>query len=230
MRVLIASRHPEATEWTRGLEAAGYAVDLVSDPTELTEHLWTGAHDALVVDHDLANVREHRAMHGAAVIVVTEEVPRDQRRRFLQEGAMDVMTPPFPAQELQLRISIHLLGRTDRARRRSVELGGVRFDRVTRRIEVDGSELRLSPTALCIFDHLVAYRDRLSSEGELLERCWNAQRDPFTNPLRSHIYRLRKTFAGRLRIRYVPQRGYQLEMVSDDGERAERSNGTVARG
>lgn len=213
MRVLVASTHSEAPAWVQGIASAGYAVDLVTGRAGLDEHLRVEAQDVVVIGQDLLDEPVQQAVREVGMIVVTDDGADDQRWRLLRDGAKDALTPPFGVRELQLRVSLFLTHRTADPGQRVVELGRVRFDRVGRVITVDGRDEQLAPQTLCVFDHLVAYRHRLISEAELLAHCWNADRDLFSDPLTTQLYRLRQVFDGFLRIRHVNQYGFHLEVV-----------------
>lgn len=219
MRVLLGSRHSSADEWARSLARAGFAVDRAADQLEIDTLRGDEPFDALVVDYDFVDADLRAAdPHDAGLIILTDVGDLDQRIDALRSRCDDVVASDIGARELVLRVALVLLriGHSESARR--VELGEVMYDRVTRRIWRSGEPIHLSPTALCIFDHLVAHRNRLVPEAELLDHCWNIDRDLFSNPLASQLHRLRRTFEGSLRFSLLPDRGYRIEAISDEAK------------
>jgi len=229
VRVLVAAHRWDSERWVKLLRRSGLAADEAGSVAAVAMILEEAPYDAVVIDNSLArgsglDVRSVRPE--TAVLVVTEPSAVEQRTQALRDGAEDALTPPFPAEELVLRVCQALVRRTEPDGDPQVRLGRVVFDRVTREVAVGDERVRLTPAELCIFDHLVAFRYRPVSEAELLDHCWGRDLDLFTDPLRSHLYRLRKRFAGDLIISHVNGAGFRL-LVDDDGCTEDRSATSV---
>lgn len=149
----------------------------------------------------------------------------DQRVRGLASGADDYVVKPIRLDELVQRVA------NLTARARSVEWGlvdlgaGVVVNRHRRRVTLDGEAVHLTPHQHSVLDYLVVHRDRLVPADELLEHCWDGHRKLFANPLHSQVNRLRRIFAGRLRIACVQGAGYVLSV---DPRAPERPPGPTA--
>ena len=65
-----------------------------------------------------------------------------------------------------------------------------------------------------LLEYLMSNQDVVLSRGMIMEHVWNADSDPFSNTIESHILNLRKKInAGRPNdlIRNIPGRGYMIE-------------------
>ena len=229
----MAADPPTLRERCRALRRAGFAVDGARTPRAAADALAEGVHDALVVEALGPPAGRHRpvdaghwsddaglALMGAAgpevaVVVVTGPDRAGARAGVLAVGADDVMTPPFTVAELVLRVAKALVRRTELDGAAVVEVGPVQVDRARRRVTRDGVVVALTSTETCVLDHLVAHRYRLVSEAELLDHCWDARRDPFSNPLPSQLNRLRRHLAEAVTIRFVDRGGDIVEPTTD---------------
>lgn len=214
MRALAVAAEPGGLRaWVAALRKAGLATDGVRTRAAAVAALVDVAYDAVVIDRDLSDgdgltLLSH-APPDAALVVVTG--PQD-RSAIIAGGVDDALTPPFRSDELVLRVSKALVRRTEPTGRAVVSLGAVVVDRAARTVTRDGRRLRLTPTGLCVLDHLVAHRHRLVPAGELLDHCWDARRDLFSDPLPSQLNRLRAELSGAVAIRWVDRGGYLLDV------------------
>ncbi len=228
MRILVVQRTPAVLrEWTRRLRAYGLAVDGARTGTGAMVMVDEHAYDAVVLAQDLADGDGFDLVPSlggeVAVVGVTDEDAGHRRSALIAQGADDCITPPFDVDELCLRVCRALVRRTEGAPGGVVVLGRVVVERVTRRVTLDGRELDLTPTEMCVLDHLVAHRHRLVTTEELFAHCWDAGAGIFSNPVPSQIRRLRQKLAAGLLITWSGQRGYLLEAPATEAPAPEEA-------
>jgi len=168
--------------------------------------------DRLVPDGDSLQLVEEFSSYRSrpAVLVLSGLGSGDSRVDGLESGADDYIAKPVALDELVVRVRKLLVRRTTGETR--VRLGRVTVDLSRRRATLDGEEVHLTPTQYAVFEQLVLNRDRVIEQGALLEHCWDAHRDPFSNPLHSQITRLRSAFRGVLAIDSIRGSGYVLRV------------------
>jgi DNA-binding response OmpR family regulator len=87
----------------------------------------------------------------------------------------------------------------------------VTVDRARRRVTIDGQLAHLTPIQYSLLEYLAIHRDRVVSSDELLEHCWDSNRDLLSNPLHPQLSRLRTVFGDALAFVSVRGQGYLLQ-------------------
>jgi DNA-binding response OmpR family regulator len=197
----------------RGLDRDGFDTTAVdSAATALNTH----GHDIALVDLGLPDgdgielCRHLRAVRPTTpIIVVTGRRDELDVVDALDSGVDDYVTKPFSLAVLSARIRRHL----DRCST-TIAVGGLRIDRLARRVTVADEPLELAPRE---FDLLVALAVRASevvSHDELIETVWDAHWSKSTHTLAVHVSALRSKLQdvpGAPTISAVAGRGYRLE-------------------
>ena len=134
-----------------------------------------------------------RDLSETPVLMLTAEGEQVQKVRGLEGGADDYVTKPFGREELVARIQA-LLRRSSRApdgKEETFEDGRVTLDGAGRRVEVDGTEVTLTPTEFRLLASLMRNRNQVVSQLQLLEEVWgNADADP--HQVRLYVSYLRR--------------------------------------
>lgn len=221
MRVLVLEDDPRLRESVAGrLRCDGYAVDQVGTLRAARSAVADAPYDCLVLDRlvpdgDALDLVADlgRSADPPMVLVVSALGDGDDRIQTLLAGADDYLAKPARIEELRIRVGKLLLRRTVE-RKAPIRIGRVLVDRARRDVSIDGVDVHLTPLQYAVLDYLVTHRDRMSSTEELLDHCWDRNRDVAANPLHSQICRLRKIFRGALRFDMVRGAGYVLRDVS----------------
>ncbi|MFN8155979.1 MAG: response regulator transcription factor [Candidatus Nanopelagicales bacterium] len=198
-RVLVAEDDPGISEpLVRALGREGYDVTHVTDgPSALTAAL-SGRADLLVLDLGLPGMdglevcRTLRG-HGSTlpVLVLTARTDEPDLVVGLDAGADDYVGKPFRVSELMARVRAQLR-RASGPEHELLHAGGITVDTSSRRVDVDGSEVALTPKE---YDLLVALMRRAGvviPRDELMRDVWQTEWFGATKTLDMHISTLRR--------------------------------------
>lgn len=190
------------------LEAADFSVTVVESGEEALGHLGGGAAtvDAVVLDVMLPGIdgfrvlREIRARWDLPVIMVTARQEDVDTVRGLGLGADDYVAKPFSPAQLVARVKAHLArherltGDTSRpgTSRGTIEVGGVRVERRTRRAWVDGSEVQLTAKEFSLLAVLLEQPDWVFTREELYDRVWGEESFGDQSTVTVHVRKLRE--------------------------------------
>jgi len=197
------------------LTGEGYRVDTAYDGQQGMHRGLTGNYDALVVDRglpvmdgaDLVALLRSRGITTPALILTARGSVED-RVEGLDAGAQDYLVKPFEVPELLARVRA-LLRRTDSAGA-VVQAGGLRLDRVTRRVAGatrDGLEVELSEREASLLGTLMAAPKRVFSRARLLESVFDGAESAGAVDLYVHYLRRK---LGKQVIRTVHGTGYRF--------------------
>jgi DNA-binding response OmpR family regulator len=192
----------------------GYRVDAAFDGQQGMHRGLTGDYDALIVDRglpvmdgsDLVALLRSRGITTPALILTARGAVED-RVSGLDAGAQDYLVKPFEVPELLARVRA-LLRRIDNAGS-VVAAGGLRMDRVTRRVAgatPEGDEVELSEREASLLGTLMAAPKRVFSRGQLLESVFEGAE---AGAVDLYVHYLRRKL-GKHVIRTVHGAGYRF--------------------
>ncbi len=160
--------------------------------------------------------RQLRAASAVPIIVVTARGDEIDRVSLLELGADDYVVKPFGFRELVARIGAVLrrstvvgATSTDSDASVPVDLGWLQIDARSRRVEVNGSEISLTPKEYDLIAYLASDAGAILHREEIIRRVWDENWWGSTKTLDVHIASLRKKI-GADRIRTVRGVGFGL--------------------
>jgi two-component system response regulator QseB len=192
----------------------GYRVDTAYDGQQGLHRGLTGDYDALIVDRGLP------VMDGAELIAVlrskgvatpalilTARGAVDDRVEGLDAGAQDYLVKPFEVPELLARLRA-LLRRTENSAT-VIAAGGLRLDRVTRRVAgaADEGVVELSEREASLLATLMAAPKRVFTRAQLLDSVFDGAESGGAVDLYVHYLRRK---LGKQAIRTVHGAGYRF--------------------
>jgi DNA-binding response OmpR family regulator len=203
---------------TRGLEADGHRVRVVTDGALAAEAFRQDLPDLTILDlslpvRDGEQVLEQiRLVDGdLPVLVLTARQEVETRVRCLDRGADDFMTKPFSLHELRARCRALL--RRKREARLLLRIGDLELDRMEHSARRAGEPVSLTNKEFALLEHLVLNRGQCVSRIELLDSVWNMEPTQTTNIVDVYVNYLRRKLKdpppGRL-IRTVRGQGYMV--------------------
>jgi DNA-binding response OmpR family regulator len=226
-RILVVEDEPRYVRLiTFNLEAQGYRVTCATTGEEALSALAVEVPDLVVLDimlpgQDGFEVCSHiREVSTVPIIMLTARGTEQDKVKGLRLGADDYVVKPFSSQELLARVEAVLRrARMAEAPRGVVSFisAGLRVDFLTRRVMVNGREVRLSPTEYRLLHYLVVNAGRTVTQDELLEKVWGAGYRDEHEVLRVAVWRMRQKLEDdpqhpRL-VTTVPGVGYLIEVV-----------------
>ena len=243
MRILVVEDAEKlARALKSGLEAEGYAVDVLYDGAAARRRFAArrGAPDAggsgdqlpydlLVLDVMLPGVdgftlcRELRDQGlTVPVLMLTARDATADKVTGLDAGADDYLVKPFAFEELLARIRT-LLRRPRHVLPPQLRLGALTLDPATRAASLAGEPLALSPKELSLLELFLRHPGEVLSRERIIERAWDEEFDSFSNIV--------DVYAGRLRRKLGrPGAGVVLETVRGAGYALRETAGDVRSG
>ncbi len=232
--VLVVDDDPNVIELARlYLERDGYRVLTALDGIEGLGTAREERPDLVVLDVMLPRLngldvcRALREESQVAIIMLTARVEENDRLSGLELGADDYVTKPFSPRELAARVRA-VLRRTasdeSDAGPASLSAGAVALDLRSRRAEVAGTELRLTPTEFRLLALLMRQPGRTFTRDEIIDRVLDDDFDGFDRTVDAHVSSLRRKlaatdpYAARL-IQTVYGIGYRLNHTTEAAAR-----------
>jgi DNA-binding response OmpR family regulator len=193
----------------------GYRIDAAYDGQQGMHRGLTGDYDAMIVDRglpvmdgsDLVALLRSRGITTPALILTARGSVED-RVEGLDAGAQDYLVKPFEIPELLARVRA-LVRRTDSAAT-VVQAGGLRLDRVTRRVAgatPAGIDVELSEREASLLGVLMAAPKRVFSRAQLLESVFDGAES--TGAVDLYVHYLRRKL-GKQVVRTVHRTGYRV--------------------
>ncbi len=220
--LIIEDDRAAAGSLKRGLEEAGYAVELVHDGESGLQRAQDGDHDLWVIDIMLPGrdglsvlkaLRDQGRRTPALILSALGKV--DDRVEGLRAGGDDYVVKPYAFDELVARIEA-LLRRVRTfggGPETMLEFADLKMDLLSRSVARGGKDLDLQPREFRLLEYLMRHSGQVVTRTMLLENVWEYFFDPQTNVVDVHISRLRqkidKSFATPL-LHTVRGRGYIL--------------------
>jgi DNA-binding response OmpR family regulator len=134
--------------------------------------------------------RQLRAFSDAYVIMLTARDEEVDRIVGLSIGADDYMVKPFSPRELVARVRALL--RRPRAPRSSAPASGMEVETATRRVRVDGREIRLTNIEFALLQALARDPGVVLARAQLLETVWGSDFIGDDHVLDVHVANLRR--------------------------------------
>ncbi len=129
---------------------------------------------------------------------------------FLNNGGDDVLSYPFPVQELIARIQ-SLLRRPNSYIDTKMYIGDVLLDTNNKSVSVENSDVPLRKKEYQLLEYLVRNKNRTVSRCELLDHVWDYRSYTGSNTIDVHVKRLRDKLPRKGIIETVHGQGYRIK-------------------
>jgi two-component system OmpR family response regulator len=225
MRLLIVEDEQRlAAGLRKGLEAEGFAVDVVHNGTD---GIWMAREtpfDAIILDVMLPGANGYqvcRTLRGdgnwTPILMLTAKDGVWDEVEGLDTGADDYLTKPFSYAVLVARLRA-LRRRGAQPRPTVLEAGDVRLDPATRRVWLLGEQIELTRREFAVLEYLLHHPDDVLSKRNILDHVWDFDFDGDPNIVEVYIRRLRTKLQrpdGGAVIETVRGAGYRLVAARD---------------
>lgn len=222
MRVLIIEDTVEfLTLLKNRLEEKCFAVDSAYDGDRGLFLAKSNDYDIILLDRALPGksgfdiCKELRAFgkHTPIIIIsVSNDTP--QKVTGLELGADDYLGKPFLFDELYARMQA-VLRRPPVQNSCILMFADVILDTNKQRVTRGKDAIYLTRKEFSLLEYLMKHAGSVVSRGEIMEHIWDANLDPFSNTIETHILNLRKKLHRGNRkkiIHSVPGRGYKVDI------------------
>jgi DNA-binding response OmpR family regulator len=199
MKILVVEDEKKIAAFVRkGLEAAGFVVDVSHQGDEGYTLATTRPYDAIILDimlpgrdglSILKNLRERKM--AVPVILLTARGELNERLEGLNLGADDYLTKPFFIEELIARL--HVVTRRAAGTGQSlITVADLTINLLKREVSRGGRVIELTAREFQLLEHLARAPGRVLSRVQICERVWSYDFDPGTNLVDVYIQRLRR--------------------------------------
>jgi DNA-binding response OmpR family regulator len=219
VRILVVEDEERILSFvSRGLSAAGYAVDGAVDGRTGLDKATRLAYDLVVLDlllprmNGMAVLEELvRQRPALPVLVLSARSDLETKLRGFELGAVDYLSKPFALDELLARVRAQLRHLRPLAEPANV-LRGARLDLdLARRQAIVGTVVcDLADREFHLLHHLLRHEGEVVSREQLLAEVWGYDFDPGSNVVEVCIRRLRKRLGASAPIETVRNAGYRL--------------------
>jgi len=197
MRILVIEDEKRIADFvSRGLESAGYAVDVANDGSRAIDLVHTTEYDMVILDLGLPDmdgltvlqkIRNRKA--SPPVLILSARGAVDDRVKGLEGGADDYLVKPFAFVELLARVRVLL--RRGQPTPERLQVGDLMLDCIRRKVTRGGENIELAPKEFSILEYLMRNRGRPLSRTMIVEHVWDMDYDGLTNIVDVYIRHLR---------------------------------------
>jgi two-component system, OmpR family, response regulator len=220
VRVLVVEDEPRmAALLERGLEEAGYAVDVAANGEDGVWMATENPYDAVVLDVLLPDVdgfsvcrRIRAAGRWAPVLMLTARDAVPDRVEGLDAGADDYLTKPFSYEELLARIRA-LVRRGAHERPAVLSVGDLTLDPATKMVRRGDRSVDLTAKEFAMLECFMRHPGEVLTRTQLLEHVWDFAYECDSNVIDVYVRYLREKVDrpfGRQSLETVRGTGYRL--------------------
>jgi len=220
MRILVVEDEKRIADFLgRGLQGAGYAVDVAQDGATALQFTHDTDYDLIILDlmlpdmdglKVLERVRSRRA--GPPVLILSARGAVDDRVKGLETGADDYLTKPFAFVELLARVRALL--RRGQPAPEKLQVADLALDCARRKVVRGAESIELAPKEFGILEYMMRNKGRPLSRTMIVEHVWDMDYDGLTNIVDVYIRHLRSKIDDRFPqklIHTVRGIGYMIE-------------------
>jgi two-component system copper resistance phosphate regulon response regulator CusR len=197
MRILVIEDEKRIADFVaRGLESAGYAVDMAADGATGLEMIHATDYDLLILDLMLPDMDGLKVLEkvrnrkvSPPVLILSALGAVDDRVKGLERGADDYLGKPFSFVELLARVKALL--RRGQPTPERLQVGDLVLDAIRRKVTRGGEPIELAPKEFSILEYMMRNRGRPLSRTMIVEHVWDMDYDGLTNIVDVYIRHLR---------------------------------------
>ena len=182
----------------KGLQEAGFSVDVCFDGQQGLDYGLSGDYDAAVVDimlpgRDGLSVIEELRTHDiqTPVLILSAKQSVDDRIQGLQRGGDDYMIKPFSFSELLVRVQALIRRDKKSARPTQLVVGDLEMELLRHEVRRQGVRIDLPAKEYALLEYMMHNANIVLSKTSILERVYDYNFDPQTNVVDVLVCRLR---------------------------------------
>lgn len=214
----------------RSLSAYGYDVFTVGSGEEAIQAVTHYRPDLVVLDLGLPGIsglevcRQLRMQSNLPIIVLSVKDAENDKVLALDLGADDYVSKPFGINELlaRIRVALRHAAPGSMGTEPIITAGPLRMDLARRLVQVNGREIKLTPTEYDLLKALVQHSGKIMTRQMLFSQVWGAGYGTDLHYLHVYIAQLRQKIepdpAHPRLILTIPGVGYRFNAEGDDQE------------
>jgi len=210
----------------RGLEQAGYQVDVAQDGVSGLEAVFGSIYNAIILDVMLPKMDGFRVCEElrkrkvrTPILMLTARGAVDDRIKGLDIGADDYLPKPFDFNELLARIRA-LLRRDKVHKARIIRVADLEIDTARRKVTRAGVEIGLSHREYALLEGLASREGYVLTREMIQERVWMDD-GSYSNTVDVYIGMLRKKIDAGHEVKLIQTvRGVGYSLRADGGDGA----------
>ncbi|HHI92850.1 MAG TPA: response regulator transcription factor [Gammaproteobacteria bacterium] len=183
----------------KGMRAAGFLVEHVSNGDQGLSMALTAKYDAAIIDIMLPGhsglwvIDELRRKNiTLPVIILSAKRTVDDRVIGFQLGGDDYLTKPFAFSELLARVQALIRRANNVTEVSHITVHDLSIDLVSRKVTRGKIRIDLQPREFRLLEYLMRHAGHVVSKTMLMENVWDYNFDPYTNVVEARICRLRE--------------------------------------
>lgn len=223
MRILLIEDDIElAKVLVESLEMHNIIVDTCNDGESGSYVARTNSYDLILMDNILPKklginiCKELRNLDNKTpILFMSIQTDVSDKINFLEAGADDCIAKPFSLNELVARI--RAIGRRSyEIKQDIITLDDVTIDRDNYLVCKKGKPVYFTRKEFMILEQIAEKPGRVITRGEIMERVWKKDFNPFSNTIETHIRNIRKKIDGKYKkkIETIPGRGYRIRKTT----------------
>ena len=228
MRILVVEDEKRIQDFlSRGLESAGYAVDIAGDGNSGMDRIHNTEYDLIILDlmlpdtdglSVLEKIRNRKTSPPVLILSARDAV--DDRVKGLELGADDYLTKPFAFVELLARVRALL--RRGQPTPERLQVGELALDCIRRKVTRNNENVELAPKEFSILEYMMRNRGRPLSRTMIVEHVWDMDYDGLTNIVDVYIRHLRSKIDDKWPLKMIQTVrgiGYMLDAPEKTAEK-----------
>jgi two-component system copper resistance phosphate regulon response regulator CusR len=228
MRILIVEDEKRIADFlSRGLQGAGYAVDIAPNGGQALECIHSTDYDLVILDLMLPDMdglqvlqRVRSRQPGPPTLILSARGGLDDRVKGLEQGADDYLVKPFAFVELLARVRALL--RRGQPAPEKLQVSDLTLDCIRRKVARGGETIELAPKEFGILEYMMRNKGRPLSRTMIVEHVWDMDYDGLTNIVDVYIRHLRSKIDDRFPLKLIQTVrgiGYMIEGPEKPAER-----------
>jgi DNA-binding response OmpR family regulator len=209
VRILVVEDESRIADFLRrGLESAGYAVDIAGDAAKALDYVHATEYDLAILDLMLPDmdgldllkkIRNRKSSPPVMILSARDAV--DDRVKGLELGADDYLVKPFAFVELLARVRALFRRGTPTPER--LQAGDIVLDCIRRKVTRAGQVIELAPKEFSILEYMLRNQGRPLSRTMIVEHVWDVEYDGLTNIVDVYIRHLRSKIDDRFPVKMI---------------------------
>ena len=228
MRILVVEDEKRIADFlSRGLQGAGYAVDIAPTGGQALDCIHATDYDLVILDlmlpdmdglQVLQKVRDRQP--GPPMLILSARGGLDDRVKGLEQGADDYLVKPFAFVELLARVRALL--RRGQPAPEKLQVADLTLDCIRRKVARNAETIELAPKEVGILEYMMRNKGRPLSRTMIVEHVWDMDYDGLTNIVDVYIRHLRSKIDDRFPVKLIQTVrgiGYMIEGPEKPAER-----------